>query len=186
MTVELNGGTDHDGVSRRVALIGNPPPAPGADLEALCRSIAELARTTTRPPRRIRLEHLGTAVEVEWPEAAAQPAAANRGAPAGPAEPADAAAAGTPAGENGPQHVCAPMLGTFYRAPEPGSPPYVEVGDTVVPGQPIGILEVMKMMSTVEADRAGTVVEILVPDATPVEFQQPLIAVEPATAPREE
>ncbi|KDN80867.1 putative acyl-CoA carboxylase [Kitasatospora cheerisanensis KCTC 2395] len=76
--------------------------------------------------------------------------------------------------------MCAPMIGTFYHAPEPGAPPYVSVGDTITPGQPIGILEVMKMMSPVEADVAGRVVEILAADGTAVEFQQRLIAVEPA------
>jgi acetyl-CoA carboxylase biotin carboxyl carrier protein len=55
----------------------------------------------------------------------------------------------------------------------------VAVGDLVRPGQPVGVLEVMKMMSTIEADRAGRVVEILVPDAHPVEYQQRLIVLEP-------
>ena len=71
------------------------------------------------------------------------------------------------------------MIGTFYHAPEPGAPPFVSVGDLVAPGEQIGILEVMKMMSAVKADVAGTVREILAPDGGPVEFQQPLIAVEP-------
>jgi acetyl-CoA carboxylase biotin carboxyl carrier protein len=74
------------------------------------------------------------------------------------------------------------MIGTFFHAPEPGAPPFVAVGDSVVPGQQIGILEVMKMMSSVEAHVAGTVREILVPDGGAVEFQQALIVVEPATA----
>ncbi|GAA2740464.1 MULTISPECIES: acetyl-CoA carboxylase biotin carboxyl carrier protein [Kitasatospora] len=172
MTVELKGEPERDGNGHRVALIGTAPPA--ADLAELCRSVAELARVRAEPPARIRLEHLGTAVEIQWKPGEAPPAPA----PDDPDKAAERAA--PPIDRDGPHHVCAPMLGTFYHAPEPGKPPYVQVGDTVTPGQPIGILEVMKMMTPVEADAAGTVVEILVENATPVEFQQPLIAVEPA------
>ena len=75
------------------------------------------------------------------------------------------------------------MIGTFYHSPEPGAPPFVAVGDSVVPGQRIGILEVMKMMSPVEAQVAGIVREVLVPDGGAVEFQQPLIVVEPVVEP---
>ncbi|MGW4814611.1 acetyl-CoA carboxylase biotin carboxyl carrier protein [Kitasatospora cineracea] len=165
MTVEVK----HEAQRGRITLIGDGAVAdPVADLTALCRSVAELARTTTRPPSRIRLEHLGTAVEVEWPAGEQQIVAA---APPAADEPPDEGTA---------RHVRAPMVGTFYRSPEPGAPPFVSVGDTVAVGQPIGILEVMKMMSPVEADTAGRVVEILAEDGTPVEFQQRLIAVEPA------
>ncbi|MGW4696279.1 acetyl-CoA carboxylase biotin carboxyl carrier protein [Kitasatospora sp. YST-16] len=165
MTVEVK----HEAQRGRITLIGDGAVAdPVADLTALCRSVAELARTTTRPPSRIRLEHLGTAVEVEWPVGEQQVVAA---APPAADEPPDEGTA---------RHVRAPMVGTFYRSPEPGAPPFVSVGDTVAVGQPIGILEVMKMMSPVEADTAGRVVEILAEDGTPVEFQQRLIAVEPA------
>lgn len=165
MTVEVK----HEAQRGRITLTGDGAATdPVADLTALCRSIAELARTTTRPPSRIRLEHLGTAVEVEWPIGEQQVVTA---APPAADEPLDEGTA---------RHVRAPMVGTFYRSPEPGAPPFVSVGDTVAVGQPIGILEVMKMMSPVEADTAGRVVEILAEDGTPVEFQQRLIAVEPA------
>ncbi|MFG2823885.1 acetyl-CoA carboxylase biotin carboxyl carrier protein [Kitasatospora sp. NPDC048365] len=142
---------------------------PTADLPALCHSIAELARIRPELPARIRLEHLGTAVEIQWKPVTSPAVGVVAEAPAAPAaaEPETAS----------PHQVKAPMIGTFYHAPEPGSPPYVRVGDTVAAGQPIGLLEVMKMMTPVEADAAGTVVEILAPDAAPVEFQQPLIAV---------
>jgi len=165
MTVEVK----HQPSRGRIALTGDGSGGPDqvADLAELCRSIAELARSSTRPPRRIRLEHLGTAVEVEWDEA---------GAPVTGGQPPEA----EQEPQDGAHHVCAPMIGTFYHAPEPGAPPFVTVGDTVIPGQPIGILEVMKMMSPVEADIAGRVVEILAADGAAVEFQQRLIAVEPA------
>ncbi|MFF0296708.1 acetyl-CoA carboxylase biotin carboxyl carrier protein [Kitasatospora sp. NPDC004615] len=165
MTVEVKNQPSHG----RITLTGDGSGGPDqvADLAELCRSVAELARTRAQPPRRIRLEHLGTAVEIEWDESGAP----DRTSPEVEPE-AEPEAAG--------HHVCAPMIGTFYHAPEPGAPPFVAVGDTVTAGQPIGILEVMKMMSPVEADLAGRVVEILVADGTAVEFQQRLIAVEPA------
>ncbi|WP_218026773.1 acetyl-CoA carboxylase biotin carboxyl carrier protein [Nocardia inohanensis] len=71
--------------------------------------------------------------------------------------------------------LCAPMVGVFYHAPEPGADPFVAVGDTVTRGQQVGITEAMKLMVPVEADRAGIVAEILVSDATAVEFGQPLL-----------
>ncbi|MFJ8443942.1 acetyl-CoA carboxylase biotin carboxyl carrier protein [Kitasatospora griseola] len=171
MTVEVKHQPSHG----RIALTGDGSGGPdqGADLAELCRSVAELARTSTRPPRRIRLEHLGTAIEVEWDD----PGGA--AAPAGPVTDGQTSSA-EPEAPDGLHHVCAPMIGTYYHAPEPGAPPFVAVGDTVIAGQPIGILEVMKMMSPVEADIAGRVVEILAADGTAVEFQQRLIAVEPA------
>ncbi|WP_431950601.1 acetyl-CoA carboxylase biotin carboxyl carrier protein [Actinacidiphila sp. bgisy167] len=203
------------------ALNGTSPGAQTAPpaLEAVCRSAAELARSMPAPPRRIRLRHGQTAVEIEWPQppassdgpapapAAPAPAApapaAPETAPAAPApaapETAPAAAAPPPApgGSQGAagaaqaheahgaqtseshHYVCAPTVGTFYHALEPGERPCVRVGDLVRPGQSVGVLEVMKMMNIVEADVAGRVVEIVVPDGQPVEFQQPLIALQP-------
>jgi acetyl-CoA carboxylase biotin carboxyl carrier protein len=67
------------------------------------------------------------------------------------------------------------MVGTFYRAAEPGAAPFVQVGDPVETGQQVGIVEVMKLMTPVEADRPGRVVAILADDAVPVEHGQPLI-----------
>jgi acetyl-CoA carboxylase biotin carboxyl carrier protein len=148
-----------------------------ADLEAMCHHIAHLARTRPEPPSRIRVEHLGTALEIEWPSTAEK--GARTAGPGSVVAESTSAQADPPAAGDGLQRVCAPMIGTFYYAPEPGAPPFVSVGDTVVPGQQIGILEVMKMMSAVEAHVAGTVREILVPDGGAVEFQQPLITVEP-------
>jgi acetyl-CoA carboxylase biotin carboxyl carrier protein len=69
------------------------------------------------------------------------------------------------------------MVGTFYRADDPGAAPMVSVGDRIQVGQSVGVLEVMKMMSYLEADVAGRVVDILVANAQSVQFQQPLIAV---------
>jgi acetyl-CoA carboxylase biotin carboxyl carrier protein len=75
--------------------------------------------------------------------------------------------------------VTAPLVGTFYRAGEPGARPFVEVGDVIQAGQQIAIVEAMKLMNAVESDQAGRVAEILVADAESVEYAQPLILLEP-------
>jgi acetyl-CoA carboxylase biotin carboxyl carrier protein len=76
--------------------------------------------------------------------------------------------------------IVAPMLGTFYRAPAPGEPPFVEVGARVEPDTIVGIIEVMKMMNSVPAGVAGVIAEIHVENAQPVEYGDPLFRVEPA------
>ncbi len=73
--------------------------------------------------------------------------------------------------------VPAPLPGTFYHAPQPGAPPFVEVGDTVGAETVIGIIETMKLMNPVHAGLVGTVAEVLVPDATMVAKGQPLIRI---------
>jgi acetyl-CoA carboxylase biotin carboxyl carrier protein len=94
-------------------------------------------------------------------------------APAAPAVPAAASAAAAPAG-----HVLkSPMVGTFYRAASPGSPPFVEVGKHVKVGDVICIVEAMKMMNQIEADKTGTIEAILVEDGQPVEFDQALVTI---------
>ncbi|MDO8901307.1 MAG: acetyl-CoA carboxylase biotin carboxyl carrier protein [Phenylobacterium sp.] len=89
-------------------------------------------------------------------------------APAAPAAPARAAG----------DAVNSPMVGTVYLQPQPGSPSFVKVGDTVAAGQTLMIIEAMKTMNPIPAPRAGKVVEILVSDAQPVEFGEPLVVIE--------
>ncbi|HEX4896205.1 MAG TPA: acetyl-CoA carboxylase biotin carboxyl carrier protein [Solimonas sp.] len=106
------------------------------------------------------------------PPPAALPAASPAAAPA--ASPAAAPAAVT---DN--RHIVrAPMVGTFYRAPSPGAKPFVEVGQTVKAGQVLCIIEAMKMLNQIESDKAGVVVEVLADNEKPVEFDQPLFAIE--------
>lgn len=76
--------------------------------------------------------------------------------------------------------ISAPMVGTFYRAPSPDSDPYVKVGDMVEAGQPLCIIEAMKLMNEIESEVKGRVVEILVENGQPVEYGQPLFLIEPA------
>ena len=73
--------------------------------------------------------------------------------------------------------VKSPMVGTFYRSASPGAKPFVEVGDTVQIGDPLCIIEAMKLMNEIEADKAGTVKAILVENGQPVEYGQPLIVI---------
>ncbi|MDE2593577.1 MAG: acetyl-CoA carboxylase biotin carboxyl carrier protein [Burkholderiales bacterium] len=94
-------------------------------------------------------------------------------APAAPAVAVEAA----PAAETG--HVCkSPMVGTFYRASSPGAKAFAEVGDVVKAGQPVCIIEAMKIMNEIEADQDGTITKILVENGQPVEYGQPLFIIE--------
>jgi acetyl-CoA carboxylase biotin carboxyl carrier protein len=157
-------------------------PEAGAVLEAVCRSVTELARAAPEPPRRIRMQDGQTTVEVEWPDPLPAPAVAPAAVAVGGA--AAAAPDGGPAAEPGTAlgYVRAPMVGTFYHASAPDAAPFVRVGDVVQQGQPVGLLEAMKMMSTVTADLGGRVVEVLAGNAQRVEFDEPLIALEPVAA----
>jgi acetyl-CoA carboxylase biotin carboxyl carrier protein len=71
--------------------------------------------------------------------------------------------------------ISAPMIGTFYASPAPGEPPFVEVGDPVEIGQTVGIIEAMKIMNEITADRAGVVATVLVGNGQPVEYGSPLL-----------
>lgn len=104
-------------------------------------------------------------VQVAQPAAAPAPVAA--AAPLAPAAPAK------PDG-----HVVAsPMVGTYYASPSPDSPPFAKVGQSVKVGDPLCIIEAMKIMNPIEADKAGTVMAILAENGQPVEFEQPLFII---------
>jgi acetyl-CoA carboxylase biotin carboxyl carrier protein len=103
---------------------------------------------------------------------AAGPASATPAAPA--AAPAPVRAADTPG-----HLVISPLVGTFYRAPSPDSPPFVDLGSTVKKGQVLCIVEAMKIMNEIESDADGKVAEIYVQNATPVEFGEKLLRLEP-------
>lgn len=106
----------------------------------------------------------------------AAPAAvpASMGASAAPAP--GAAASAAPASDA--NAVKSPMVGTFYRAPSPGAPAFVEVGQTVKEGQPLCIIEAMKLLNEIEADKSGVVRQILVDNGEPVEYGQPLFIID--------
>ena len=111
------------------------------------------------------------------PAQAAAPAPAPVAPAAAEAAPAAGAGLAGGGGESGLVTVSAPVVGVFYAAPEPGAPPFVEVGSRVEAGATMGLVEVMKMFNSVTADVAGEVVEVLVGNDEFVEFGQPLFLV---------
>jgi acetyl-CoA carboxylase biotin carboxyl carrier protein len=102
--------------------------------------------------------------------------------PAAVAGAATAALAGQPAADSddGLHFVTSPIVGTFYRAPNPEAEPYVKVGDLIHKGQVLCIVEAMKLMNEIEADTSGTVVRIYPENAQPVEFGERLFAIRPS------
>ena len=114
-----------------------------------------------------------------------QPAVAPAASPAAPA-----ASPQTPAADAAPKAdastssklitIKSPMIGTFYRSPNPDSPSFVNVGDSIGKGQVVCIIEAMKLFNEIESEVSGKIVKILVENASPVEYDQPLFLVEPA------
>ncbi|MBF1297348.1 MAG: acetyl-CoA carboxylase biotin carboxyl carrier protein [Neisseria meningitidis] len=109
--------------------------------------------------------------------AAAVPVAAPAAAPAA-AAPAAAAPAAAPAARDLSNAQKSPMVGTFYRAPGPNAAAFVEVGQQVKAGDTLCIIEAMKLMNEIEAEKSGVVKEILVENGTPVEYGEPLFIIE--------
>ncbi|MEX0341030.1 MAG: acetyl-CoA carboxylase biotin carboxyl carrier protein [Erythrobacter sp.] len=146
---------------------------------ALVRELAEMLGDTGLTEievedgeRKIRVSRGGGVAMAAAPVQMAAPAAAATGpAPAAPA-PESAAPAADTAGA-----IKSPMVGTVYLAPEPGAADFVKVGDSVKEGQTLLIVEAMKVMNPITADKSGTVKAILVENAQPVEFDQPLVVV---------
>ena len=136
--------------------------------------ITELEVSEEEGSVRISRATVATPANVQYsiPAAAPTPVAA-------PAAPAAAPAAPAAAPEEIAGHkIRSPMVGTFYRSPSPEAKAFVEVGQTVKVGDALGIVEAMKMMNRIEADKAGVVKAILVNDGEPVEFDEPLIIIE--------
>ena len=106
--------------------------------------------------------------QIYMPQAAPMPAAA---APVAPAPAAEAA----PAIEG--EAIKSPMVGTFYRSPSPGAKAFVEVGQQVNVGDPLCIIEAMKLLNEIEAERAGTIKAILIENGQPVEYGEPLFII---------
>jgi acetyl-CoA carboxylase biotin carboxyl carrier protein len=126
-------------------------------------------------PKRLRVHAAGVTVDLDW---RSLPAAALPSAPM--AYPLDqpvvvpAAVAVDESSVNS-YFVCAPAVGTFYHSPDPGKPPFAALGALVEVGQQVGIVEAMKLMLPVQADQAGEVVKVLVPDGESVEYGQRLL-----------
>lgn len=99
--------------------------------------------------------------------------------PPQPAETDDSSASDEPDDTEGLHSISSPMVGMFYRAPNPDSPSFVEEGDVVSVGQTLCIIEAMKIMNEIEADAKGRVVRVLVENGNPVEYNTPLFLIEP-------
>lgn len=146
---------------------------------ALVRELAELLNETglteievEDDDRKIRVARGGAVAAV-----AAAPVAAPAAAPAAASVAAPAAAPAAPAAEDHAGALKSPMVGTAYLAPEPGAANFIKVGDSVAEGDTLLIVEAMKVMNPITADKAGTIKSILIENAQPVEFDQPLVVI---------
>jgi acetyl-CoA carboxylase biotin carboxyl carrier protein len=159
-----------------------PSPSKGkpADERELIRELAMLLDETNLTEIEIERAGLRLRVARNISIAAAAPQVAYQPAPtaAPAASPAAPAAAAAPDVSKHPGMVPSPMVGTAYRASEPGAKPFVDVGSKVKVGDTLMIIEAMKTMNQIPSTRAGTVTQILVEDGQPVEYGEPLVIIE--------
>ena len=150
--------------------------------QALIRELAELLTETGLNEIEVEQEGLRIRVQRAPVQTIAAPVAPAHHAAPRQIEAGQADAAGTAPGEAEAQThrdaVTSPMVGTCYRAPEPGADPFVEVGDRVAEGDTLFVVEAMKTFNPIVAPRAGVVSAILVENGQPVEFGEPLIVIE--------
>jgi acetyl-CoA carboxylase biotin carboxyl carrier protein len=165
--------------------MASSPKAPADPIDArLVRKLADILTDTGLSE--IEVEHAGLKIRVAKtltaaPVAVAMPAhvaAAHAPAAAAHAPAAASVAEAPPAARAKGDTVNSPMVGTVYLQPQPGADPFVKVGDTVQAGQTLFIVEAMKTMNPIPAPKGGRIVEILVADAQPVEFGEPLAVIE--------
>jgi len=170
-------------MAKKPAKTTSPTPAPhgaAADLDILRQLVALLDESSATE---IKLQRGDASYAVSKGGGMAMPVYAPPPPPpahahaGGPGAAAPAPAAGAPASNL--VDIKSPMVGTFYRSPEPGAEPYIKAGTRVAPGQTLCIIEAMKIMNELESEVSGSVREILVEDAQPVEFGQVLFRVEP-------
>jgi acetyl-CoA carboxylase biotin carboxyl carrier protein len=143
-------------------------PSAQAAMDALCHSVAEVLRVTPSAPTRLHVQVGGAMVVIEWSESGAVAAT--------PTQPETVLVQ--------PSHyvVSSPLVGAFYRAPESGADPFVEVGDVVAAGDQVAIIEAMKLMNPVHTNQAGRLVQTPVDNGESVEYGQPLLVFEPVAA----
>lgn len=142
-------------------------------------SVSEIELTQGEESVRISRASAAQPVMVTAPAAALQAAApAAAAAPAPAAAPAEAPAAGDEANVPDEKLIKSPMVGTFYRSSAPDQKPFVEEGQSISKGDPLCIVEAMKMMNQITADKTGTIKKVLVSNGDIVEYDQPLFVLE--------
>lgn len=146
------------------------------------RALVQIASEAEITELAVETEHLKVSIKKAAPAAAGQPAQVSVSPLAGPSAqlplhvpPAEEAE------ESRLVPIVAPMVGTFYRAPSPDSPPFVEVGERVEKGQTVCIIEAMKLFNEIPAEVEGRIVKILAENGQPVEYGQPLFLVDPSS-----
>jgi len=147
--------------------------------DKVSREAHELLKKAGGPVTKIKVQSGDHKITIEWDPNAAPAGPAGGGGYGLPQVEASVAAGGEASGLT---PVTAPLVGTYYRSPEPGAKPFVEVGDIVEPEQEIGIIEAMKIMNRIVADAGGRVAELVVNDGDMVEFGQTLMLLEPLDA----
>lgn len=120
------------------------------------------------------------AVQAPMPQMLPQAAPQAAALPAAPAPATQATSAAAPAANDKLITIKSPMIGTFYRSPSPDKPSFVNVGDDIKQGDVLCIVEAMKLFNEIESEVSGKIVKVLIDDASPVEYDQPLFLVEPA------
>jgi len=160
---------DHEQLRQLLALLGE------SDIQEL-----RLEGEDFRLEVRRNLPGVAPLTVLQAPAAAVPPAGPAAAAVAAPSPAPSAPPPPAASSRNDLQAITAPMVGTFYRSPAPGEPPFVEIGGRVSAGQPVCILEAMKLMNELESDVSGELVEILVENGTPVEFGQVLMRIKPS------
>ncbi|MBC6456906.1 acetyl-CoA carboxylase biotin carboxyl carrier protein [Actinomadura sp. HBU206391] len=165
-----------------------PDPCMESVLDGVWRAALELLESLPDRPERLRVTAADVTVDLDWRSPTASlitspPAGAGRTAEGPVASPPGRSGDDLPAEERLPvrHYVCAPSIGTFHRAPEPGAPPFVAEGTTISSGDQVAIIEAMKLMLPVEADRSGLVVEVLIEDGQAVEYGERLLALTPVS-----
>jgi acetyl-CoA carboxylase biotin carboxyl carrier protein len=153
-------------VTKLAALLRESPDIGSIEVKGLFGTGVVISRTSAGPAVLAAPPMIAAPVALPTAGAAPAPAAAE---PAAPPPPAPSQL----------KEIRSPMVGTFYKSPEPGADPYVQVGSRVAPGQTVCIIEAMKIMNEIEAELGGVVREICVNDTTPVEYGQVLFKVDP-------
>lgn len=148
-----------------------------SEVELETKEVKIVIKTGKNSPAPVMVQQAPVQVAAA-PVMAAVPAAAPASAPQS-AAPSNAAPPAAGSDESKYVTIKSPMIGTFYRSAGPDKPPFVNVGDEITAGKTVCIIEAMKLFNEIESDVKGKIVKVLVNDATPVEYDQPLFLVDP-------